>query len=159
MLSHQCPWLRVMLCLFALAVLSGCQPQAKPTPKPPAPPAAPTPTFSPEQSWKNFVTDARAKCEAEDGCSLDYEKFHEHGGRQFGVTVIGYKDSEYFVSLFRFDPQAEKWVESPRATPMDGYEEIDVPATSSQWDVPEAEIRGWIDEANTTVQEIYSKRQ
>ena len=159
MLSHQRPMLCALLCLLALAILSGCQPQRRPTPTPPTPPAAPTPTFSPEQSWKNFVTDARAKCESHQGCSIDFEKLHEYEGRHFGIVVIGYKDSEYFVNLYRFDPATEKWIESPRITPEDGYEHIDISKTSQDWNVPDATIQGWIDEAETTVREIYSKRQ
>jgi len=73
--------------------------------------------------------------------------------------IIGYKDSEYYTNLYRFDAENNGWIDSPRSAPEDGYEHIDVPATSERWSVPEATIRGWITEAETTVREIYSKRR
>jgi len=153
MLSYSRFCLVVVVCLL---IVSGCRPQPRPVQQPTP---APKPEITAEQSWNEFVADARSECESQPGCSVDYEKLHEYDGRHFGVMIVGYEDSEYFVSLYRFDPDSNEWVESPRSTPADGYEHIDVPATSEQWDVPEATIKGWIDEANRTVREIYSKRQ
>lgn len=157
MLSHQRPWFRAILCLLAIGILSGCMPQRRPVQQPP--PAAPTPTVRAEESWNAFLDDVRTRCKPEEGCTIDYERLREYDGRHFGITVIGYKDSEYFVDLHRFDSGSNEWIGSPRVQPEDGYEHIDVPATSEQWDVPEATVRGWIDEAERTVREIYSKRQ
>jgi hypothetical protein len=146
-----------MLCLLALTVLSGCQPQARPTPPPPS--AAPTPTFSPEQSWKAFVADTRAECETNPTCTLDYDTMHEYDGRYYGVTVIGYKESECYFDLYRFDPRADKWIGGPRTMTEVGIEDIDYPATSKQWNVPEATIKMWLDDAKKTAREVYSQQQ
>ncbi len=144
---------------LVVLILSGCQPPPTSVQQPAPRPEAQKPIVIAAESWKAFVADARSECEKNPGCTLDYDKLHDHEGAHFGVTVIGYKDSEYFVNLFRFDPESGKWIESPRSTPAEGYEDIDVPATSKQWNVPEATIRQWIEQANRTVKEIYAKRQ
>jgi hypothetical protein len=139
-------------------ILSGCKPPPTPVRQPAPKPEVQKPVVIAAESWVKFVADSRSKCEENPGCTLDYDKLHEHDSRHFGVMVIGYKDSEYYVSLFGFDPKSDKWTDSPRSTPEDGYEGIDIPATSKEWNVPEAMISQWIDQANRTVQEIYSKR-
>lgn len=153
-------YLIVSLVLTAF-ILSGCkQPPTPVQAPPPAPRAeAPKPADVAAESWQKLVADARAECEKNPGCTLDYEKMHEHDGRFFGVTVIGYKDSEYYVDLFRFDPKTDKWTDSPHTMTETGLEGIDYPTTSKQWNVPEKMLQTWIALADRTVKEIYSKRQ
>lgn len=154
---------RVIISLgLVIIILSGCKPPPTPVQKPaPAPKAEVQETVViTAESWKKFVADTRSECEKNPGCTLDYDKLHEYDGRFFGVTVIGYKESEYYLDLFRFDPKSDKWIGSPRTTMGEiSQESIDVPATSKEWSVPEATIRQWLDEADRTVKEIYSKRQ
>lgn len=139
--------------MLAAVVVSGCKPPPSPAQAPP-----PAPALSPEQSWKEYVSVARLKCESQEGCSLDHEKYREYEGHHYGVMIIGFKDSEYYLNLYRFDPEEVKWVDSPRSTSDVGYEDVDVPESSDQWGVPREVIEGWIDEADKTVKEIYSKR-
>jgi len=140
--------------MLAAIIVSGCKPPAAPVQKPPAP----APVVDAGQSWKDFTAVARLKCESDPGCTLDYEKLHEYEGHYYGAMIIGYKDSEYYLNLYRFDPKEVKWVDSPRSTSDVGYEDVDVPASSDRWGVPREVIQGWIDEADKTVKEVYSKR-
>ena len=143
---------------LVVLILSGCRPPPTPVQKP-AP--APKPTVNAVGSWKAFVQDARDDCakEKESPGSVDYQKLYAHGGQSFGVMIVGWPESEYFIDLYRFDAKSDKWIDSPRSSPDGGYDSVDVPAASKQWKVPEATIRQWLDEADRTVKDVYSKRQ
>lgn len=155
---------KIKTCLGAaliILILSGCKPPPTPVQRPaPAPkPVVQKPVDIAVESWREFVADARAECEKNPTCTLDYDKTHEHQGHYYGVMVVGYRESEYYVDLYRFDPKADKWIGGPRTMTEVGIEDIDYAATSKQWNVPEATIRQWTDLAARTVKEIYSKRQ
>jgi len=149
----------IPMVLVAL-ILTGCKPPPTPvqTPPPAPKPVVQKPVDIAVESWKEFVADARSECEKNPTCTLDYEKMHEHDGRYFGITVIGYKESECYFDLYRFDSKSDKWIRSPVGA-AELNEVIDVQATSKRWEVPEATIQQWIDQADKTVKEIYSKRQ
>lgn len=142
-----------LLCVLAVAAIAGgCSRQVEEPPPTPEPPAV-----TAEQSWENYVSRAREECAREPGCSVDFEKLYEYDGRYFGVMVVGVEDSEYWVTLERYSPKTDEWVLSPTAE-SEGFRGTDVPATSEEWNIPTEVINQWLEEAETTVQAIYAKR-
>jgi hypothetical protein len=109
-------------------------------------------------SWKVFVDDARAKC-AKEGpdCTLDYTALHEIGENTFGVMVIGWKDSEYVIDMYRFDPAEGKWIASPTKQTEEA-EEIDTFAASRKWGISQAILQEWINAADKAVKHKYAGR-
>ena len=106
-------------------------------------------------SWKNFVHEARARCEKEPGCSLDYAAVHQVGDQSFGVIVTAWKDSEYSIDLLRYDPQPGSWVAAPTKKTDSGMEEIDTSAASKAWSVPQALLDDWIAQAQSSMTKKY----
>lgn len=108
-------------------------------------------------SWKVFVDDARAKCEkADPKCTVDYTALRDAGGHSFGVTVIGWKDSDYIIDVYRFDPATRKWEPAPTIE-SDGAVQVDTTETSRRWAVPEGILKDWIDAANSAVKHKYAR--
>ena len=68
------------------------------------------------------------------------------------MIVLAWKDSEYEIDLFRYDPKTTGWLESPMRQDMPG---IDVEATSKRWGVPKETIQEWIDEATAVMKKKY----
>jgi len=105
-----------------------------------------------QMSWKKFADDARAACEKD--VSVDYDAYHQYGEEHFGILVVAWKDSEYEVDLYHFEPEKKDWELSPVV--QESVYATDIPATSKKWGVPGNVIKGWIDRADTEVQKIYN---
>jgi len=103
------------------------------------------------QSWQEFVASAKKKCDV--NVSVDYEAFHEYAGQSFGVMVVAWKDSEYEVDVYRYDPDKKDWVIGPFHRE---YPAIDTGAASKTWDVPQRILDQWIDEADAVVKKKYA---
>ena len=102
-------------------------------------------------SWEKFASEARAGNDS--SVSVDYDAYHQYGQEHFGILVVAWKDSEYEVDLYHFDPEKRSWELSPVI--QESVYATDVPATSRKWGVPGNVIKGWIDRADTEVQKIY----
>jgi hypothetical protein len=151
----------VLLLLVAAGVgvlysLTRMTPSAPPSQAPTQPSAG---NAQAAESWKAFVDDARAKCEQEPGCTVDYSALHDYEGKYFGVMIIGYKDSEYITDLYHYDRESKEWVTAPKYVPEgEGYELIDTETASKDWGVPKETLDEWIASAEKAVQKVYERR-
>jgi hypothetical protein len=102
-------------------------------------------------SWEKFAAEARAENNSK--VSVDYDAYHQYGQEHFGVLVVAWKDSEYEIDLYHFDPEKRSWELSPVI--QESVYATDIPAVSKKWGVPGNVIKGWIDRADTEVQKIY----
>ena len=109
----------------------------------------------PERSWDMFVSSISKRCSKEPNCSLDYKAFHEYNGQSFGITVLAWKDSEYVVELYRYDPKRMGWTESPRSV-TEGFEYVDTSAASKKWGVPQDVLKKWLKEAEDFMTKKYN---
>ena len=103
-------------------------------------------------SWEKFAADARAACEQ--GVSVDYDAYRQYGKEHFGILVVAWKDSEYEIDLYHYDPAKKDWELSPVV--QQSVYATDIPAASKKWGIPGNVIKGWIDRADTEVQKIYN---
>lgn len=125
---------------------------------PPATTETHQPDYAAATSWKVFTDDARAKCKKEGpNCTLDYTALHEIGEHSYGVMVVGWKDSEYIIDMYRYDPASNKWVPAPTKQTMEA-EEIDTFAASKKWGVPMDVLDEWITSAEKAVKRVYERR-
>ncbi len=103
------------------------------------------------RSWQEFVASGRKKCDVT--VSIDYEALHEYDGQSFGVMVVAWKDSEYEVDVYRYDPAKKDWVIGPFHREYPG---MDTGAASKTWGVPQGILDQWIDEAGAVVKKKYA---
>ncbi|HUV05893.1 MAG TPA: hypothetical protein VMX94_12390 [Armatimonadota bacterium] len=138
------------------AILPGCSRSS--TRKEQAKPRAAVRTERPRKSqaqlsWERLVAGAKQRCHESGNVSVDFDAFHEYAGQGFGVMSVAWKDSEYEVDLFRYNPNKKDWETSPVIDQT--WNMVDVPATSKRWGVPEKVIQSWIDEVDKAVRRKY----
>ena len=103
-------------------------------------------------SWEKFA--ASAKEGGGQGVSVDYDAYHQYGKEHFGILVVAWKDSEYEIDLYHYNPEKKDWELSPVI--QESVDTTDIPATSKKWGVPGNVLKGWIDRADMEVQKIYN---
>ena len=101
-----------------------------------------------ELSWREFVDSAKEKCSESETTVFGFEALHEYEGQSFGVMVVGWKDSEYVVDLFRYDPKEKEWVPGPISETDYGEDTVDTEAASKVWGVPKELLDQLINEAH-----------
>lgn len=119
----------------------------------PVPTVNERPRPDPQVSWEKFAANARAACGQ--GASVDYDAYRQYGKEHFGILVVAWKDSEYEIDLYHYDPEKKDWDLSPVV--QESVYATDVPAASKKWGVPGNVIKGWIDRADTEVQRKYNQ--
>ena len=148
---------RIVLVILLLIVFSGLGVFLSVDKEKTSVPGTPTPTVnelpkSEEQvSWEKFAKSAREG--GGEDVSVDYDAYHQYGEERFGILVVGWKDSEYEIDLYHYDPGRKDWELSP-VIEESAYA-TDIPTASKKWGVPGSVIKGWIDRADREVQKIY----
>jgi len=157
-------WIALVLVLIialAAGVFVSLRPHLPEVVKEPAPPPKPVSEQTPlnpkaVESWKAFVSSARAKCrEQGPNCTLDYASIHQYGAQSFGVMVVAWKDSEYVIDLFRYDPAKNDWTVAPTKQTEMGSEQIDTASASKNWKVPRNLLDEWISKAESALRRRY----
>ena len=148
MLGRELILMAVLLSMLILPLISGCsKPAAAPgKPRTVQPPGVEISERNtrPRHSWGLFISSVKGRCAKSPGCTLDYEAFHEYDGKAFGVMAIAWKDSEYEIDLYRYDPGKMGWADSPRG---ESGLSVDVAKTSGMWGVPQSILQKWLKEA------------
>ena len=150
---------RIALVILLLIVFSGLgvflsvDREKTSVPDTPPPMITERPRSEEQVSWEKFAASARQG--GGEGVSVDYDAYHQYGNEHFGVMVVAWKDSEYEVDLYHFNPAKKDWELSPIV--RDSADTTDIPETSKKWGVPGNVIKGWIDRADTEVQRKYNK--
>ncbi len=109
-------------------------------------------------SWKCFVNEARVNS-ASSGheCSVDYTALEHFGGNSYGIMIVAYKDSEYSLDVFRYNPATKDWNSAPVKQDEQGFSKIDTPYVAELWDLPKEKLEAWMAAANKAAKVRYSR--
>lgn len=145
----------VICSLVASVLICGCNPRSteEPQAQPPEIEIEEREKPEAERSWEAFVADAKEAVKKDPSAIFGYEAYHEYEGKSFGVMVVGWKDSEYIIDLYHYNPETKKWDSAPTYQPPDGYEAIDTTVASKKWGVPKETLDHWIDQADEAMHE------
>lgn len=150
----------IVILLACITAISGCnrlfhREQIKP--KPPVVEIKEKNKSEAEQSWDKRVADAKSKISKETDVIFGHEAYHEYNGQSFGVMIIGWKDSEYVVDLYRYNPVKKGWENAPtHVSKESGYEYIDTASVSKKWGIPEEIIKKWLDDAEKAAKKNFA---
>ncbi|MHB1001064.1 MAG: hypothetical protein ACYC27_17615 [Armatimonadota bacterium] len=110
-----------------------------------------------ESSWQILISSTKRECAKDSsGCTVDFDIYHEHDDKSYGILVLAWQESEYEIDLYRYDPLNRVWVDSPRHE-INGLNHIDTALTSKKWKLPEDTINQWIKEADDFMKNKYGE--
>ena len=148
----------IVVLLICIVAISGCSRFFQnEKPKPPAIEIKEKAKPEAEQSWDKRVAEAKSKISKEPYTIFGHEVYHEYNGQGFGIMIVGWKDSEYVVDLYRYNPAKKAWESAPTHMPSDGgYEEIDTAAASKKWGISDKVIKAWLDDAEEAAKKEFA---